>query len=181
MGARAPGCFRSRFCSCKILSWPESFGSILLELGTCKAGHEELGEGPGPPALGFALSSMACSFDTILLPQSPEFLENPDLGDWTPLKLYPSCRANWYLWVCLKTAIYNLISKLFEGMRVDKDYNKLFYIKEKNFYMKAKLEWAELKQPIRNNFQFLRENYKLKHLWSSVRHPVRHSDSYGKN
>lgn len=66
-------------------------------------------------------------------------------------------------------------------MRVDKEDNKLFYIKEKNFYMKEMLEWAELKQPIRSNFQFLRENYKLKRLWSLVKHPVRHSDSYGKN
>lgn len=65
-------------------------------------------------------------------------------------------------------------------MRIDKDYDKLFYIKE-FFYMKEKLEWAKLKQPIRSNFQFLRENYKLKRLWSLVRHPVRHSDSYGKN
>lgn len=53
------------------------------------------------------------------------------------------------------------ILKLSEGMRVGEDYDKVFYTKEKILHSK-KLTCSKLKQPVSSNFQFLRENYKIK-------------------
>lgn len=51
------------------------------------------GRGTRFTSSGFCAFFTACNFDTILLPQSPAFLKDPDLGDWTPLKLYPSLQS----------------------------------------------------------------------------------------
>ena len=52
-------------------------------------------------------------------------------------------------------------------------WQRLLY--RKKFWHSEKLTCSKLKQPISGNFQFLRENYKIKLLWSVVRYPVKTS------